>query len=116
MTDDTLSQPEQNFVSRLLMQVPGLAECIAAAKRLNALLRHKSKETLHKVLADAGKTALGSFVAGLRRDLGAVQAALELPWTTSPAEGQINRLKMLKRTMYGRAGFPLLRARVLHAT
>jgi transposase len=116
MTDDILSQPEQNFVSRLLMQVPGLAECIAAAKRLNALLRHKSKETLHKVLADAGKTALGSFVAGLRRDLGAVQAALELPWTTSPAEGQINRLKMLKRTMYGRAGFPLLRARVLHAT
>ena len=45
----------------------------------------------------------------------AVQAALELPWTTSPVEGQISRLKMLKRTMYGRAGFPLLRQRVLHA-
>jgi transposase len=71
---------------------------------------------LDKVLEDAGKTALGSFVAGLRQDLGAVQAALELPWTTSPAEGQINRLKMLKRTMYGRAGFGPLRARVLHAT
>ncbi len=50
------------------------------------------------------------------RGLTAVQAALELPWTTSPAEGQINRLKMLKRTMYGRAGFRLLRARVLHPT
>jgi hypothetical protein len=49
-------------------------------------------------------------------DLSAVLAALELPWTTNPAEGQINRLKMLKRTMYGRAGFGLLRARVLHAT
>jgi transposase len=116
MTDDTLSQPEQNFVSHLLLQVPGLAECIAAAKRLNAVLRRKSREALDKVLEDASKTALGSFVAGLRRDLGAVQAALELPWTTSPAEGQINRLKMLKRTMYGRAGFALLRARVLHAT
>jgi transposase len=116
MTDDTLSQPEQNFVSRLLLHVPGLAECIAAAKRLNAVLRRKSKEALDLVLEDAGKTALGSFVAGLRRDLGAVRAALELPWTTSPAEGQINRLKMLKRTMYGRAGFALLRARVLHAT
>ena len=76
----------------------------------------KSTEALDKVLEDAGRTALGSFVASLRRDLGAVQAALELPWTTSPAEGQINRLKMLKRTMYGRAGFGLLRARVLHAT
>ena len=116
MTDDTLPQPEQNFVSRLLLQVPALADCIAAAKRLNAVLRRKSKEALDKVLEDAGKTALGSFVASLRRDLGAVQAALELPWTTSPAEGQINRLKMLKRTMYGRAGFGLLRARVLHAT
>ncbi len=116
MTEDTLPQTEQNFVSRLLLQVPGLAECVKAAKRLNAVLRRKSKETLDKVLDEAGNTALGSFVSSLRRDLGAVQAALELPWTTSPAEGQINRLKMLKRTMYGRAGFRLLRARVLHAT
>jgi transposase len=44
-----------------------------------------------------------------------VRAALDLPWTTSPVEGQINRLKVIKRTMYGRAGFPLLRARVLQA-
>jgi len=116
MTEDTLPQTEQNFVSRLLQQVPGLAECVKAAKRLNAVLRRKSKETLDKVLDEAGNTALGSFVSSLRRDLSAVQAALDLPWTTSPAEGQINRLKMLKRTMYGRAGFRLLRARVLHAT
>jgi hypothetical protein len=40
-----------------------------------------------------------------------VQAALDLPWTTGPTEGQINRLKMLKRTMYGRASFQLLRQR-----
>jgi transposase len=38
-----------------------------------------------------------------------------LPWTTSPVEGQINRIKLLKRTMYGRAGFALLRERVLYA-
>ena len=116
MTDDTLTPSEQNFVSRVLLQVPALAECVAAAKRLNAVLRRKSKETLDKVLDDASNTALGLFVSSLRRDLSAVQAALDLPWTTSPAEGQINRLKMLKRTMYGRAGFALLRARVLHAT
>jgi transposase len=116
MTDEALPEAEQDLVSRLLAQLPGLAGCIAAAKRLNALLRRKSRETLEKVLADAGDAALKEFVASLRRDLGAVQAALDLPWTTSPAEGQINRLKMLKRTMFGRASFALLRARVLHAS
>ena len=115
MTDDELSEAEKGLVSSLLMQVPGLAECIAAAKRLNQVLRRKSKESLDEVLDSAAGTALKEFAVNLRRDLNAVQAALELPWTTSPAEGQISRLKMLKQTMYGRAGFALLRARVLHA-
>lgn len=57
-------------------------------------------------------TLLEGFATGLHRDLAAVQAELDLPWTTSPAEGQINRLKMIKRTI-GRAGFALLRTRVL---
>ncbi len=112
---DALPEPEQAFVSCLLAQVPGLADGIAVAKRLNTLLRHESKENLGGVLDAAVGTPLEEFAVSLRRDLAAVQAALDLPWTTSPAEGQINRLKMLKRTMYGRAGFPLLRARVLHA-
>ena len=115
MTDDEMSEAEQGLVSRLLTQVPGLADCIAAAKRLNQVLRRKSKESLDEVLNSAAGTALKEFAINLRRDLNAVQAALDLPWTTSPAEGQISRLKMLKRTMYGRAGFDLLRARVLHA-
>lgn len=115
MTDDTLSVAEQGFVDQLLLQVPSLADCIAAAKRLNQLLRRQSHESLGEVLNAAAETALKGFVVNLRRDLSAVQAALDLPWTTSPAEGQISRLKMLKRTMYGRAGFNLLRARVLHA-
>jgi len=95
--------------------VPGLAEGIAVAKRLNLLLRHKGRESLAGVLDDAAGTLLASFAASMRRDLPAVQAALDLPWTTSPAEGQINRIKTIKRSMYGRAGFQLLRARVLHA-
>ena len=66
-----------------------------------------------KVLEDAAATQLAEFAASLRRDLAAVQAALDTPWTTSPAEGQINRIKTIKRSMYGRAGFQLLRARVL---
>lgn len=112
---DALPEAERTFVSALLTQAPDLADGFAVAKRMNLLLRKRSEESLGQVLDDAASTLLAEFAAGLRRDLAAVQAALDLPWTTSPAEGQINRLKMLKRTMYGRAGFQLLRARVLHA-
>ena len=80
------------------------------AKRLNLLLRHKSQESLAGVLDDAAGTLLADFAASMRRDLAAVQAALDLPWTTSPAEGQINQIKTIKRTMYGRAGFQLCQA------
>ena len=70
---------------------------------------------LAAVIADGRGTLLAGFACGLQQDIKAVQAALDLPWTTSPVEGQINRLKMLKRTMYGCAGFELLRRRVLYA-
>jgi transposase len=50
---------------------------------------------------------LQRFAAGLRRDYAAVNAALTLPWSNGQVEGQVNRLKLLKRQMYGRAGFEL---------
>ena len=49
---------------------------------------------------------LNGFVRGLERDTMAVVAAIATPWSTSPVEGQITRLKAIKRSMYGRAGFP----------
>ena len=49
----------------------------------------------------------------LKQDLSAVEAAVSEPWSNGPVEGQLNRLKMLKRQMYGRAGIELLRARLL---
>jgi transposase len=113
---DTLSVPDRAFATRLLEEeVPALSAMAAAAKRLALLLRHRSDEKLDDVLTAASATPLADFVAELRKDIGAVQAALDLPWTTSPVEGQIGRIKMIKRTMYGRAGFELLRARVLRA-
>jgi transposase len=112
---DALPDAEKAFIGSLLAQEPGFAASIAVAKRLNQLLRRKSRECLADVLDDATGTSLAPFATSIRRDHAAVQAALELPWTTSPAEGQVNRLKLLQRAMYGRAGFQLLRARVLHA-
>jgi transposase len=111
----TLGEAERTFVARVLEAEPALAEALAVAKRLHRVLRRDASESLADVLAAAEGTSLAHFAAHLQHDAEAVQAALELPWTTSPAEGQINRIKMLKRTMYGRAGFDLLRARVLHA-
>jgi transposase len=112
---DTLPEADRAFAARLLETAPTLAATVAAARRLALLLRKRSAESLDDVLAAAGATQLEAFVAELRKDADAVRAALDLPWTTSPAEGQINRIKLVKRTMYGRAGFELLRARVLHA-
>lgn len=62
-----------------------------------------------------GVAALETFAAGLAQDGAAVRAALTTSWSNAQAEGQISRLKMLKRTMYGRASFALLRRRVLIA-
>ena len=68
-----------------------------------------------KEVLTAAHTLLAGFAVNLARDQAAVQAALDLPWTTSPVEGQVNRIKTIKRSMYGRAGFDLLHARVLQA-
>jgi len=62
------------------------------AKRLNLLLRHESRESLAGVLDDAAGTLLANFAASMQRDLPAVQAALELPWTTSPPKGRSTAL------------------------
>ncbi len=60
--------------------------------------------------------ALHSFVIGLRRDQNAVAAGLTRRWSSGPVEGHVNRLKMLKRQMFGRANLDLLRGRVLATT
>jgi transposase len=57
--------------------------------------------------------AMHVFVRGLRKDLPAVIAGLSLPYSNGPIEGANTKVKLLKRQMYGRAGFPLLRKRIL---
>lgn len=59
--------------------------------------------------------SLHTLAAGIERDRDAVIAGLTLPWNSGVVEGHVNRIKMLKRQMFGRAGFALLRKRVLLA-
>ena len=109
-------------------QDPPAAHVAGLARRLTALVREcgvnpkvgpeAARVALNTWLADArrsGVRALETFAAGLEQDGAAIQAALTTPWSSGQAEGQITRLKLIKRQMYGRASFDLLRRRVLLA-
>jgi transposase len=95
-----------------------LAAALDLADGFAELIRKQSSETLGEWLArgEAGSDPdLRRFAEGIRRDEAAVYAAVTETWSNGPVEGHVNRLKMIKRQMYGRAGFVLLRARVLDA-
>jgi transposase len=79
------------------------------------MIKQSLADQLDGWIAAAENGGFKGFAGSLRQDRDAVHAALTLPWSTGPVEGQINRLKVIKRTMYGRAGFDLLRHRVLAA-
>lgn len=77
------------------------------------MVRARDAAALDDWLITARSTAFG-FANGLISDIAAVRGALSQPWSNGPVEGQVNRLKLMKRQMYGRANFDLLRSRVLH--
>jgi transposase len=112
---DVLDATEHRFVEAPLAASPDLAGVVELARRFRAMVRDRHAAALEPWLAAAKGTALAGFAAGLARDLAAVRAALSLPWSTGPVEGQISHLKTIKRSMAGRAGFDLLRRRVLEA-
>jgi transposase len=61
----------------------------------------------------AGLPGIASFAKGLEQDIDAVTCGLTMTWSSGPVEGRVNHIKMVKRQMFGRAGLPLLRKRVL---
>lgn len=112
---ETIDTTEQRFVEALIATSPELGRIIELARVFNGMVRYQQAERLDSWLAAAKDTALAGFADGLVRDLAAIRAALSLPWSTGPVEGQISYLKTIKRTMSGRAKFDLLRHRVLEA-
>lgn len=75
---------------------------------------HRLKDW-RKQVTESGIAEVQRFAKGLERDREAVLAGLTLVYSNGQVEGQVNKLKLIKRMGYGRAGFPLLRQRVLHA-
>ncbi|WP_245269041.1 ISL3 family transposase [Mesorhizobium sp. WSM2561] len=111
-----LTPRQARKVDALKQGSDAFAEMRRLAMRFNGILRSKRSETLDPWIDDAIDSELipiMRFARVLRRDIDAVNNAIELPWSNGQAEGQINRLKTLKRAMYGRAGPELLRARML---
>jgi transposase len=93
-----------------------LEVAIQLAREFTEMVRQRQADKLDGWLtsaADSGIRKLSQFAAGLRRDYAAVHAALSLTWSNGPTEGHINRLKCLKRQMYGRAKLDLLSQRLL---
>ena len=105
--------------ARLQAQEGAIAEAITLTQDFAGLVRQRQAAQLEAWLERATASGLNAFKSlanGIRADDEAVKAGVTLPWSTGPVEGQINRLKMLKRQMYGRDGIDLLRQRVLHPT
>jgi transposase len=114
-----LNDDEKQQLARLQSQEGAIAEAITLTQDFAGLVRQRQPGQLETWLERAtasGLQAFKSFANGLRADDDAVKAGITLPWSTGPVEGQINRLKMLKRQMYGRAHMALLRQRVLLPT
>jgi transposase len=114
-----LKEDAHELLDRLLCASAELKSAYALAQNFQQLVRGRDGEGLETWLDAASKSAVREvrgFAFGLRRDHDAVRAALTSEWSNGQVEGQVNRVKTIKRAMYGRAGFELLRARVLHDT
>ncbi len=114
---EDLDQEEQARLEQLLGFSPEVPTVYALLQAFVKMVRERKHEDLRSWMEQAirsGIPELGSFVAGIERDYDAVHAALRLPWSQGTTEGKVNKLKTLKRVMYGRAGFALLRQRLLH--
>jgi transposase len=79
------------------------------------MIRQRDATTWPRWREEAKNSLLANFAKHLCRDEAALLAALQQPWSNGQVEGQIHRLKLIKRSMYGRAGFDLLRLRVVLA-
>jgi len=105
----SLPKPSSNKVSWLLLAIA--SEFLSMVRNLTG---HKFPNWLKRATAATVPIEFRRFAEGLKKDLAAVSAALTLQWNNGSSEGHINRLKMVKRQMYGRANFDLLRKRFLY--
>ncbi|MFD8594993.1 transposase [Kitasatospora sp. NPDC059646] len=116
---DHRSEAQQVLLKELPIRCGELDEaCDLVARFASIIVNRRGQEELERWTADAEASTLPElrgFATGLRKDWDAVVAGLTLRWNSGPVEGHVNRIKMLKRQMFGRAKLDLLRKCVLLA-
>jgi len=114
-----LDNRDRAFINALLERSSEIHAATHWAREFAAMVRGESCETLdswiQRAWAPTVPRELRTFATGLKSDFDAVNAGLTTVWSNGLLEGQVNRLKLIKRQMYGRANFDLLRQRVLYA-
>jgi transposase len=112
---DDLSKSETVTVAAIESGVPVLAEAREVVAAFQAMIRKKSLADLEPWVERARSGMICSFANGVVKDRAAVSAAITTPWSNGQTEGQITKLKLVKRQMYGRGKLDLLQARVIGA-
>ncbi|MGA8383485.1 MAG: ISL3 family transposase [Stellaceae bacterium] len=109
---DQLTKADAITVARIERGVPALMSARDLVECFHRMVRDRDAAALPAWIADVADSVLASFGKGILADRGAVAAAMTLPWSNGQTEGQITKLKLVKRQMYGRAKLDLLRARL----
>jgi transposase len=112
---DGLTKSETVTVAAIEGDVPLLVEARNIIASFQAMIRKKSLADLEPWLERARSSLVASFANGVIKDQAAVKAAITSPWSNGQTEGQITKLKLVKRQMYGRGKLDLLQARVIGA-
>jgi transposase len=108
------SEADKPFLTHLLNQNESIGLVHQLTLRFKRMMQARQADGLIEWCSDAEQIPLlNGFVKGIRRDFDAVKEAFRSEWSNGQTEGQVNRLKTIKRTMYGKAKFDLLRLRVL---
>ena len=112
---DHLSKADTVTIAAIEGSVPTLVEARGLLDRFQLMVRRKGID-LDGWIADATPSLMASFATGISKDKAAVGMALTSPWSNGQTEGQITKLKLVKRQMYGRAKIDLLEARLVCPT
>lgn len=113
---DHLSKADTVTIAAIEARVPTLVDARTLIERFQGMVRQKIIADLEPWIVTAGASLVASFASGILKDKAAVSAAITEPWSNGQTEGQITKLKLVKRQMYGRAKIDLLQARLIGAT
>ena len=113
---DQLSKAQTVTVAAIERGVTALADARDILAEFQRIIRRKALSELDAWLDRAAPSLIATFANGIMKDKGAVQAAIASEWSNGQTEGQICKLKLVKRQMYGRGKIDLLQARVIGIT